>query len=115
MVRIGQRIEDNKKYKVSFENISFKLKFQILSIFKTPNAPKSKAKLCFKLIVFLLKIATIIKVFIGISVVTKAPPNPALPCFKPINIEILYDVKTSEAIRTKKKDFISSLNENLKK
>ena len=35
------------------------------------------------------EIATIIKVFIGISVVTKAPPNPPLPCFRPINIEIL--------------------------
>ena len=58
IVKIGHKIEANKKYKVSFENISLKSKFQILSIFKTPKAPRIKAKECFKLIVFLFKITS---------------------------------------------------------
>ena len=57
---------------------------------KTPNPPKIKAKECFKLIVFLLIKANSINVFIGISVVTTAPPNPGVPWSTPKKNTIGY-------------------------
>lgn len=75
IVSIGQRIEAIRKYILSFENISFKSKFQTFNIVNTPNPPRIKANECFKLIVFLLIIAKGIKVLIGIKVVTNAPQS----------------------------------------
>ena len=59
-------------------------------------------------------IAKIIKVFIGIKVVTKAPPKPAVPCSTPKKKTKEYKTKTIEAIYIKNKLFKSSLKENLK-
>ena len=115
IVSIGQRIEAIRKYILSFENISFKSKFQTFNIVNTPNPPRIKANECFKLIVFLLIIAKIIKVLIGIKVVTNAPPNPAIPCSTPKKNDIEYTTKTTDAKRIRNKALKSILKESLKK
>src|SRR5574344_852866 len=73
------------------------LNWYIFIIFKTPKTPKMKAKECFKLIVFLFKIATKIYVMIGIIEGTIAPPKLPVPCSTLQNINILYKTKKNDA------------------
>lgn len=102
IVNIGHNIDAIRKYVLSFENICFKSKENTSNISITPNPPRISANECFKLIVFLLRIAKIINVLIGINVVTNAPPNPALPWLTPRKKQLNKQPKQHKPIKLKK-------------